>query len=160
MDSASSWLLEPISESAPCGESLEDTPQLASFDGYHVFGQITPPSGDIDWRDMRLKAEEALQKSKDFRLLAYLALSRLHIDGLLPFCDLLPIAATWLESYPDHVYPLIDDDAILRRNALNNFSDRMAAVDALRRAHFIRNPAVGAFSLRDLEIARGQLTPA
>jgi len=160
MDAAASWLVTPISEDEPCGESLEDTQLLASFDAYHIFGQITPLTGDIDWREMRSNAEEALHKSKDFRLLAHLALARLHVDGLLPFCDLLSVAAAWLETYPENVYPLIDDDAILRRSALNNFSDRMAAVDALRRAHFIRNPAIGAFSLRDLEIARGQLTPA
>jgi type VI secretion system protein ImpA len=157
MDSASSWLLEPISEEFPCGENLEDTQLLASFDAYRVFGQMTPPSGDVEWREMRNAAEEALQKSKDFRLLANYAVARLHTEGLVPFCNMLAVASQWLESYPDNVYPLIDDDAILRRNALNNFSDRMAVVDALRRAHFVRHQAVGAFSLRDYEIAKGYL---
>jgi type VI secretion system protein ImpA len=160
MDAAASWLVTPISADEPCGESLEDTQLLASFDAYPVFGQITPPTADIDWRDIRAKAEEALQKSKDVRLLAHLALARLHTEGLLPFCQLVAVAGQWLERYPEHVYPRIDDDAILRRNALNNFSDRMAAVDALRRAPFIRNPAIGSFSLRDVEIAKGSLTPA
>jgi type VI secretion system protein ImpA len=159
MDPAVSWLLEPISETDPCGENLEDTALLASFDAFRLFGQMAPLSDEIDWREIRSNAKDALEKSKDFRLLAYFALARLRIDGLFAFCDTLAVAGPWLETFPDNVYPLIDDDAILRRNAINNFSDRMASLDALRRAHFIRNPAIGAFSLRDYEIATGQLTP-
>src|SRR4051812_39276487 len=159
MDSAVSWLLEPISEADPCGENLEDTALLASFDAFRLFGQMTPLGDDVEWRELRSTAKDALEKSKDFRLLAYLALARLRLEGLFAFCDTLAVAGPWLEAFPDTVYPLIDDDAILRRNAINNFSDRMAAIDALRRAHFVRNPAVGAFSLRDYEIATGQLAP-
>ena len=157
MDSASSWLLEPISEDAPCGENLEDTQLLASFDSYRVFGQMTPSSGATDWREIRTAAEDALHKSKDFRLLANYAIARLQVEGLAPFCDMLEVAGQWLETYPDRVYPLVDDDAILRRNSLNNFSDRMAVLDAIRRAPFVRHPAVGTFSLRDVEIATGNL---
>lgn len=157
MDSESSWLLEPISEDAPCGENLEDTQLLASFDGYRVFGQMTPPSGETDWREMRSAAEDALRKSKDFRLLANYAIARLQVEGLAPFCGMLEVAGQWLETYPDRVYPLVDEDAILRRNSLNNFSDRMAVLDAFRRTPFVRHPAVGAFSLRDVEIATGNL---
>jgi type VI secretion system protein ImpA len=159
MDAALSWLLEPIAEDAPCGENLEDTQLLASFDAYRLFGQMSPLGDDVDWRELRSSAKDALAKSKDFRLLAYYALARMRIEGLYAFCDTLAVAGHWLEAYPDAVYPLVDDDAILRRNAINNFSDRMASIDALRRAHFVRNPAVGAFSLRDFEIATGQLAP-
>lgn len=159
MDSASSWLLEPISEDAPCGENLEDTQLLSSFDGYRVFGQMSPPSGETtDWRELRDAAEDALRKSKDFRLLANFAVARLHLEGLAKFCHTLAVAPAWLEAFPDHVYPLIDDDAILRRNALNNFADRMAVIDAVRRTPFVRHPMIGAFSLRDLEFAKGLVT--
>ena len=38
----SQTLIEPITAEAPCGESLEDTQLLASFDAFRVFGQATP----------------------------------------------------------------------------------------------------------------------
>ena len=35
-------LLQPITEDQPCGESLEDTELLASFDAFRLFGQSRP----------------------------------------------------------------------------------------------------------------------
>ena len=70
-------LLRPLSESAPCGLSLEDTPTLAAFDAYKLFGQQstigtrrpgqkedeppTPPA----WDEMLDKSLAALQTTKD-----------------------------------------------------------------------------------------------
>ena len=36
-------LSDPISAERPCGVNLEDSPLLASFDAYRVFGQVTAP---------------------------------------------------------------------------------------------------------------------
>jgi len=150
-------LVDPISEESPCGEDLEDSQLLASFDAYRIFGQLSAPGDEIDWREVRGKAEEALGRSRDFRLLAHLAVAQLRTAGLLKFCDVLSVASAWLESYPDAVFPRVDEDAILRKNALNNFADRMAVVDAVRRAPFVAHPQLGSFSLRDHEIATGKL---
>ncbi len=35
-------LLQPISADQPCGENLEETQLLASFDTFRLFGQATP----------------------------------------------------------------------------------------------------------------------
>ncbi len=35
-------MLQPITPEQPCGESLEDTPLLASFDAFRLFGQARP----------------------------------------------------------------------------------------------------------------------
>jgi type VI secretion system protein ImpA len=153
-------LLDPISEESPCGDDLEDSQLLASFDAYRIFGQISSPGDEIDWREVRGKAEEALGRSKDFRLLAHLAVAQLRTAGFLKFCDILSVASAWLERYPDTVFPRVDEDAILRKNALNNFADRMAVVDAVRRAPFVAHSQIGAFSLRDYEIATGKLAVA
>jgi type VI secretion system protein ImpA len=122
-----------------------------------VFGQIAPPSAETDWRDIRRSAENALQQSKDYRLLAHLALARLHSDGLPAFCELLGVAGQWLQQFPDHVYPRIDEDAILRKNALNCLADPLAICDAVRKLPFVANPQLGAFGLRDFEIASGKV---
>ena len=75
------------------------------------------------------------------------------------FSETLSVASQWLETYWNEVYPVVDEDAILRRNALNCFADPMAVVDGLRRVPLIRSRQHGTFTLRDIDIATHQLTP-
>ena len=157
MDSIGENLRPPISAEQPCGEDLEDSQLLAAFDAYHVFGQMTPLGDDTDWREIRAKALEGLEHSRDLRLLAHLAAARLRTEGLAGFCSVLEVAGAWFSDYRELLYPRVDDDAILRKNALNSFADRMAIIDAVRRAPFVSNPQLGAFGLRDYEVATGKM---
>ncbi len=171
-------LLLPISADHPCGESLEDTQTLAAFDAYSLFGQkakpldaepetgekqvekwVPKPSDSPIWIEIRDKALEALAKSKDLRLLAHLGTALLRTDGVPAFAETLDVAAQWLTMYWSETYPLVDEDALLRCNALNCFADPMAVVDGLRKAPLVRSRAHGTCSLRDIEIATGQLPP-
>jgi type VI secretion system protein ImpA len=153
-------LLHPITTDLPCGQNLEDTPLLASFDTFRLFGQATPLDPMPEWGAIRDSATEALQKSKDLRLLAHLATAVLRTDGLPAFAETLTVAAEWLGRYWNQVYPLVDEDAILRRSALNCFADQMAVIDGLRRAPLVDSRQHGRFSLRDFDVATGQLQPA
>jgi type VI secretion system protein ImpA len=166
-------LLQPITEDQPCGESLEDTELLASFDTFRLFGQSRPldappepdekripkPAESPESVVIRDKALEALAKSKDLRLLAYLGTAVLRTDGLPAFSETLRVASQWLETYWVQTYPLVDEDAVVRRNALNCFADPMAVIDALRRVPLVRSRQHGTFSLRDIDIATNQLSP-
>ena len=169
----SAQLLQPISEDRPCGDSLEDTELLASFDAFRLFGQSRPldapaepnekrvpkPAESPEWVEIRDKALEALAKSKDLRLLAYLGTALLRTDGLPAFSETLHVASQWLDMYWSQTYPLVDEDAVLRRNALNCFADSMAIVDGIRRVPLVRSRQHGTFSLRDVDIATHQLSP-
>ena len=147
-------LLEPLSGENPCGQNLEDTALLSSFDAYRLYGRTTPldpppgvPEGDSgepktledrgerppDWGELKERSLEALQQSKDLRLLAYLSAALLRVDGLGPFADTISVASQWLEAYWEQAYPPIEGDGILRRNALNCLADPMAVVDRIRR---------------------------
>jgi type VI secretion system protein ImpA len=152
-------LLQAIAPDRPCGDDLEDTALLASFDTFRVFGQSAPHEPAPEWTAIRAKAAEALCKSKDLRLLAHLASAVLRTDGLPAFAETLTIASRWLEMYWRDTYPRIDEDGIFRRNALNYFADPIAIVDGVRRAPLIRSAQHGTYSLRDIEIAAG-LVPA
>jgi type VI secretion system protein ImpA len=152
-------LLQPLSADAPCGIDLEDSQLLTSFDAYRLFGSDVRLSADTDWRTIRDRASEALTQSRDVRLLANLSVALLHTQGLDAFCETLGIADAWLRDYWAEVFPRVDEDAILRKNALSCFADRMAVVDAVRRAPFISHKQLGAFSLRHMELATGQLPP-
>jgi type VI secretion system protein ImpA len=154
---SSQTLLEPISADAPCGESLEDTQLLASFDTFRVFGQrhgLDPPP---PWADIKSRALEALAKSKDLRVLAFLGSAALRTDGFTAFAETLTVASKWLEMYWNPVFPVVSEDAILRRNALNCFADPMGVVDGLRRLPLVTSRVHGNYGLRDIDIATGQI---
>ena len=166
-------LLQPIVPEQPCGENLEDTELLASFDAYRLFGQSrsldAPPEQDEkgvtkradppDWIAIRDKAIAALHRSKDLRLLAHLSAALLRTDGVPAFAATLNVASEWLTAHWSQVYPLVDEDAILRRNALNCFADSMAIVDRLRRIPLVSSRQHGTFSLRDIDLATRQMQP-
>jgi type VI secretion system protein ImpA len=167
-------LLQAIAPDQPCGESLEDTELLASFDTYRLFGQSRPldapaepdekripkPISSPEWVEIRDKAVDAIGRSKDLRLLAHLGTALLRTDGVSGFSSALNVASHWLQTYWTQTYPLVDEDAILRCSALNCFADPMAVVDGLRRVPLVRSRQHGTFSLRDIDIATHQLAPA
>jgi type VI secretion system protein ImpA len=161
----------PISEANPGGEDLEQTPFLAELESQRLFGQISPLAGDIkrddapgqpkavDWRKVRDRSLEALQRSRDLRVLPYLGAAVLRLEGLSSFLALVPLSLQWLKEMPDHVYPRFDGDGIAQANALSNWADRMALVEPLRRTPFVQHRQLGAFSLRHIDLAQGKLKP-
>lgn len=168
-------LLDPVTAEQPCGKNLEDTDTLASIDAYQIFGQTTlepvddgdgaPARKEMrksdrppDWEHIRDEALAALQMSKDLRLLAHLGAASLRLEGIPAFVETLTVASSWLQSYWTQVYPLVDEDAIFRQNALNCFADPVAVLDGLRRAPLVSHQQHGRFSVRDLDIASGQVT--
>jgi type VI secretion system protein ImpA len=149
-------LQRPISDAQPCGEDIEYT-LLPELDAMRVFGHSTPYEQAPDWAKVQDRSLAALQKSKDLRVLAHLGAAALRVDGIGAYADTLTAAAGWLETFWSGVYPLVDEDAMVRRNALNCFADPMAALDGLRRAPLVSSRQHGVFSLRDAEIAAGQI---
>ncbi len=153
-------LAAPIQADRPCGENLDETPVMASFDAYQLFGQPIAPEPPPPWAEIKQRSLETLARSKDLRVLAHLAAASLRTDGLAAFFETLTVASRWLESYWAEVYPLIDEDAIVRRNALSAFADPIAVLDGLRRAELVSSRQHGRFSLRDVDIAAGNAKPA
>jgi type VI secretion system protein ImpA len=147
---------------------------LSAFDAYQIFGQTTlepeprkegdPVRKDVrksdrppNWAEIRDEALTALKTSKDLRLLTHLGAAILRTDGIPAFADTLGVAAHWLAVYPTQVFPLTDEDALFRQNAMNCFADPVAVIDGLRRAPLVSNRHAR-FSVRDLDILAGQVT--
>lgn len=148
-------LAGPVSPEQPCGASLEGTPELAAFDAQRIFGLLVAPPDEPDWRGLRNRSLTVLTESRDLRVLAHLAAAVLRTDSLVEALGIFPVMHTWLTHHFDAVYPVIEEDAIARRNALNCFSDRVAIVDPLRRLPLLSHALVGHLSLRDIDIATG-----
>ncbi len=152
-------LRDPISADRPCGEDLEDSQQLAAIEGLRVFGAQVPHDPEPEWGDIRTKALEALAVSKDLRLLAHLGAASLKTDGLPAFLDTLTIASMWLDTYWAEVYPVVEEDALLRINALNCFADSMVVGVGLRHTPLVSSRQHGRYTLRDFEVAAGKEPP-
>jgi type VI secretion system protein ImpA len=147
--------------------NLEDSGDLALLDAFQIFGQdsLEPPpktEGEAPRRESRksdrppnwIELEEVvlqcLAKSKDLRVLAHLGACALRNQGFPAFVDVLGVASRWLEGHWAELYPVVDEDAVLRTNSLSSFADRAAIIDGLRRTPLYTGP-LGRFSLRDLE---------
>ena len=165
---AAGWDVEawraPVTPERPCGENLEDQAPLVTLDALHLFGQRRPIDTDdtrkpTDWAEVRNLSLEGLVRTRDLRVLAYLGTAALRTDGLPAFFDTLVTAAGWLETFWVEVYPQLDEDAIARRNALNCLADPMAVLDRLRRLPIVESRQHGRFSLRDIDLAKGNLQP-
>jgi len=150
-------LAQPIAPEHPCGANLEDGPVLSTLNALRVFGQSTAWETPPAWPAIREQALTALHSSKDLRVLAHLGAAVVRTEGLGAFCDVLGVADRWLTDYWDTVYPGLEDEAVFRRNALSCFADRVAVIDAVRRAPLISSRQLGSFSLRDMELAQGQI---
>jgi type VI secretion system protein ImpA len=149
------WLAEPVAADDPCGAGLDGSPLLVQLDAQRVFGLLTAPAAEPDWRTIQSRAISALRTTRDFRALAHLVAAQLHTGTLLDVLPLFGLINTWLARYWDEVHPRLDDDALERRNVLNCFADRVAIVDVLRRLPLLSHAQLGAFSLRDIDIAMG-----
>ncbi len=171
-------LLEPITAEEPCGKSLEDAEDFALLDSFQIFGQTTLDAeerkkGDPvpketrksksdrppNWEEIGELSVGMLAKSKDLRVLAHLGAALLRTNGLPAFVETLSIASKWLNDYWTGVYPLVDEDAVFRRNALNYFADRAAVIEGLRRVPLVSSRQHGPVSLKILEGAAGAPAP-
>jgi type VI secretion system protein ImpA len=150
----------PVSAEHPCGEDLEDTQLLASFDAFRLFGQAVPLDPETKWPLIKAQSLEAIRKSKDLRLLGHFAAAALRVDGWPGFLGSVHVASNWIKTYWSTVYPHVDEDAILRKNALNALADRMSILDGIRRMPIVENRQLGRISLRDVELAKGQAAPS
>ena len=144
-------LAEPVSPESPCGADLEYTQLLASFDAMRIFGNATPLSPEIDWPGIRQQALTALEQSRDLRILTHLAAAVLRVEGITPFCEVLAVAERWLAERWELVFPRVEDDALMRQNALSCLADPMAIVSPLRRCIIITHRQLGTVTLRDIE---------
>jgi len=149
-------LLAPVAVGSPCGEDLESL--LAEFGPRRLLGGITPLGDGHDWRALRDQALAGLRRSHDLRLLPYLAAAVLRLEGISAGLSIIEVARLWLEQHWEDVYPALEDgDASGRVGAVSGLGDRMAIVDALRRAPIVRHKQSTPLTLRQLDLMTGKL---
>lgn len=156
-------LLVPLSDEEPCGPDLEydaefgEMERAAQSSAEQQFGDTIVAGEPADWKDVKKRAEALLTRTKDMRVVSYLARASLHQDGVVGFERALHILRGYLETFWDSVHPELDhednDDPTYRTNTLITFCDEQGMLRDLRDAPLVASRAIGKFSLRDVETA-------
>ena len=160
-------LLTIRSKDAPSGENLEYEPVFAALELAAQPGEEKQAGNEIikgeepDYGDVIEKALMVLEISHDLRAALYLALAEVNVNGFPGLAK-----ATWyirgcLEQFWDTCHPQLDadddNDPTMRVNAVLGLSDDTAMVRAVRNAPLTRSASFGIVSLRDIEVARGEI---
>jgi type VI secretion system protein ImpA len=126
------WL-GPLSDEAPCGPDLEYDPRFRELEEAvsgrpeAEYGTTLVAAVPPDWAAADALCVELMARTRDLRVVAWLARARLAHEGIAGLADGLALAATLLDRNWDHVHPQLDardnNDPTVRINALAAFVD-------------------------------------
>lgn len=160
-------LLQPVPGADPCGEDLEydaafgELERAALGKPEQQYGDTVIPAEAPDWSAVKRQAEALLGRSKDLRAAVYLARALVRTDGLTGLDDGLALVRGLAERYWEGVHPRLDpeddNDPTLRVNCITSLRDTEATLRAVREAPLVASPALGRYSLRDVQAAAGLL---
>ena len=159
-------LLAPVNPDDPCGADLEYDPGFAEMERLtqgkpeQQIGTTIVPAEGPDWKVVQKMATELLGKSKDLRVAGHLTKALLSNSGWSGFATGLGLLRGLVERYWDGVHPKLDpgddNDPTMRLNVFASFADS-AVLSVVRATPLVSSRAVGRFSLKDLEVAAGDV---
>lgn len=160
-------ILKDVSPDSLCGDNLEYDPAFGELERAaqgkeeQSLGDATVAAEPPDWRDVRNRATELLERTLDLRVAVYLTRALLNTDGLAGFGDGLSLLRGLLERYWDCVHPQLDpeddNDPTFRVNTIATLCDRDATLLSVQEAPLVSSRALGQFGLHHLMIAKGEL---
>jgi len=161
-------LLQPVSAAQPAGENLEYLPEFAALERAaegkpeRQMGSAVVPGEPPNHARVVELASELLRRSKDLRIAVKLVRSLLETTGLAGMASGLALIRRLLERYWEQVHPELDPedrDATMRMAALSALA-APPLVAVLRAAPLLKSSRFGPISLRDVQIASGELAQA
>lgn len=162
-------LLSPLSEDQPCGEDLEYDPAFIELENAakgtpeQQMGDAVIAAEPPDWKAVRAQALDLFGKTRDLRVATYLTRALANVDGLTGLRDGLALVKGLCEQHWDHVHPVLDpdddNDPTMRVNTLESLTGDESILPELRSIPLVGLQGVGEFSLRSIEIAKGEVHP-
>jgi len=159
-------MLLDVKQEDPCGPNLEYDPEFLELEAAILgkpevqYGDTVTPAVPPEWKVVRRLASSLLQRSRDLRLAMALTRAELALGGIPGLATGLALIERLLAERWDHVHPQLDPDddmdPMLRINSLATLTDP-AFLTEVREVTLLALPGLGPFSLRDLDIARGEL---
>nr|WP_321527118.1 type VI secretion system protein TssA [uncultured Cohaesibacter sp.] len=161
-------LLRSFGDDAPSGMDLEYDADYTALTRLNrpgeerVIGDAVIPAEDPDFAEVEAAAVSLLGRTKDLRIAIMLANAALRTGGILAFEPVLAYIRRSLEGYWESVHPQLDaeddNDPTMRVNAAIGLTDRDGILGSLRLAALTESRAFGRFSLRDVQIAEGEIS--
>ncbi len=162
-------LLTELAGGEPCGENLEYDPVFVALER-DIQGKPESQYGDTviaaeppDWKGIKKAALDLSGRTRDLRVAMYLVRALLNVDGVDGFADALAVTDGLLEKYWDGVHPQLDpdddNDPTLRVNCISTLCSSDTIVREFREAALVASRVHGRFSLRDIEVASGEVPP-
>jgi type VI secretion system protein ImpA len=162
-------LLEGVTPDAPCGADLSYDPAFMELERLaqggpqeRIVGPDVPAEGP-DWRVVEQQALALLTRTKDLRVAVLLAKSLLRTGGFKGFRDGIFVVRGLLTRYWDSLHPQLDPEfdfsPIMRGNILRDLCDRVSVLTPVRATPLVSLAGLGSFSLRDIGLATGEITP-
>lgn len=171
------WLLSPVTAVPPCGLDLDSTDDPEFVDYYYdALGRIPqryikpgiesdkgrltedevfdPKTIDLKGETTRIRA--LLARTRDIRLMTLWAQFECltgHPQGL---ADVLDGLAALMEVFGDALHPAAHDNAVARREALQELTQAIAIVTGLRTMGLVGSATV---TLRKIQVADGRFSP-
>jgi type VI secretion system protein ImpA len=159
-------LLAELAPEEPCGEDLEYDPEFGALERVargrpeQQVGDTLISAEEPDWSDVRKRALALFGRTKDLRVAVLLTDALIRTDGWAGFRDGLSLVAGLLTRYWEGVYPRLDpdddNDPTQRINLVTSLADGETSLRYLREAPLVAS-VLGRFSLRDIQIAHGDL---
>ena len=161
-------LVKPVSEDLPCGEDLEYDPVFQQMElkmqatEEQEFGDTVIAGSGPDWKGVKEQVDDLIERTRDLRVITFGALADLQLRGFGAFADAIEGLNACLETFWAEVHPQLDEDdgdATMRFNTLQMLNDHQLVFESLMRAPLVELKGFGSFSLRDIELAEGKITP-
>ncbi|MBL8310056.1 MAG: type VI secretion system protein TssA [Burkholderiales bacterium] len=156
---------EPLDGESPCGPDCEYENDFIALAQAVVgkpeqqFGDTVIPAVPPDWPEVDNLSRALLQRTRDLRVVGWLALANTQMRGAPAFAAGLRLMLQLCERFWDEVHPRVvvdgDDDPYLRMNAISafagsEFSGEDRLIQALRGSTLIKQPLV--LTYRDAEL--------
>ena len=159
-------LLREISPDAPSGPDLEYDPEFGQLNDAMTrkpeqqMGDSFIPAEDPNWREAKRISLELFKRTRDIRVAVSLTESSLHLDGFPGFCAGIELIEGLLTGFWDTVHPELDaeddNDPTMRVNATAGLvADEF--IQGVRKTPLVSSRALGQFSLRDVQVAAGDI---
>jgi type VI secretion system protein ImpA len=159
--------LPALSDDQPAGPNLEFDPAFGEFERLAAgkpeqqYGSTIVPAEEPDWKALVADGWALLERTYDLRVIAQLAVGRLHREGLTGYAETLALIRHMLEQRWTDVHPQLDpdddNDPTLRANALLAIAEPVRVVRFLRDLPLARSSRAGTVSWRDISISTGAL---
>ncbi|HET6608773.1 MAG TPA: type VI secretion system protein TssA [Rhodopila sp.] len=160
-------LLTDLSDDAPSGENLEFDPDFSALDRAcqgkpeAQYGDTIIPAVPPEWKEAQPLAESLLERTRDLRVLALYAMTRLNLAGIPGFAEVVAQIRQQVEERWESVHPQLDpeddNDPTLRANALFRLQDPSWVMRVLRDLPLATTPQTGPVTWRDISIHEGTL---